>query len=183
MGPHRGKREQKSKESTCNTKPAVASSVPSIRGLGYIPKAKSPSSLQIVVTSMPSSEVTVFQDDYGVSLKSNQKYIAHSCNCHCCKKDEAIHIHFHHITDTSIPTSFIRYTTDFISSNIVVVDGLTIEENDLDAPFKKLPLPWIALSVRNRNLFVPTIHHVNPSLRLKYNSNDGVTKFAFLPKN
>ncbi len=57
---------------------------------------------------------------------------------------------------------------DFINSNIVVVDGSTNQEDDLDEPLEKLPLPWIALSVRNVNLFVPTIHHVNPSLGLKY---------------
>ncbi len=131
---------------------------------------------------MPSSEVAVSQDGYGASLKSNQKCILH-LRTSVCKKDQAIHNHSHHITDTSIPTSFTRYTIDFINSNIIVVDGSTNQEEDLVKPLEKLPLPWIALSVRNGDLFVPTFHNANPSLGLKYYTDDGVTKFAWLPRN
>ncbi len=71
MGQFRGKRGQNSEDFTCKTKPAVASSVPSTRGIVNITKAKSPSSMQIPVASVPSSEVANSQDGYGASLKSN----------------------------------------------------------------------------------------------------------------
>ncbi len=131
---------------------------------------------------MPSSELAVSQDGNGASLQSNQKFLQLH-NCHYCKKNKSIHNHFHHITDTSIPTSFTRYTTNFINSNIVVVDGLNNLEDDLDEFLGKLPLPWISLNVRNGYLFVPTIQYVNPSLGLKYITNDGVTECALLPRN
>ncbi len=175
MGQCRGKRGQKSKHSTCNTKQTVASSVPSTRGIGYNPKTKSPNSMQIAVTSMAFSQVAVSQYCYGASLKSNQKCIVHSHDCSCCKKDKAIHNHFRHIDDTSIPNLFTRYTMEFMNSKIVVVERSTNQEDDLDEPLEKLPLPWIALSVRNGNLFGPTINNVIPSLGLNYNTNYGVT--------
>ncbi len=38
------------------------------------------------------------------------------------------------------------------------------------------------LSIRNGHLFVPTIHHGTPSMGLKHCTDDGMTKFALLPR-
>ncbi len=56
----------------------------------------------------------------------------------------------------------VRYTTDFLKSNIVVVDGSTNDQEDIQQHTEVLPLPWISLNIRNGDLFVPTIHHSTP---------------------
>ncbi len=122
------------------------------------------------------------KDVSGASLKDKCTCIVHSCNQHHHKKDKAIHSYYHHISNTSIPSSVIRYTTDFIKLNIVVVDGATYEQDDVKQPTELLPLPCIALSIRNGHLFVPTIHHGTPSRGLKHCTDDGITKFALLPR-
>ncbi len=62
---------------------------------------------------------------------------------------------------------FVGYTTDFIKSSIVVVDGSTNDQDDIKQPKEELPLPWISLSIRNGDLFVPNIHHGTTSMGLK----------------
>ncbi len=132
MDRHGGKQGWKSKDhETLNGKIACAVKTPKSRGIGYIPKAKTPSSMHIAVAAMSSSEVAVSKDVLGSSLKDKRKCIVHSRNQRCCKKDKAIHSYFHHINDTSIPNSVTRYTTDFIKSNVVVVDGSTNEHDDV----------------------------------------------------
>ena len=138
--------------------------------------------MRIAAAAMSSSEVAVSKNVLGSSLKDKRTCIVHSRNQHCRKKEKAIRSYFHHINDTSIPSSVTRYTTDFIKSNIVVVDGSTNEQDDVKQPTEKLPLPWKSLSIRNGHLFVPTIHHGTPSMGLKYCTDDGITKFALLPR-
>ncbi len=141
-----------------------------------------PSSMRIVVAPMPSSEVAVSKDVVTGSLKENCSHNVPSCN-HCqCKKDKAIHSYFHHISDTSIPNSFVRYTTDVLKSNIVVFDGSTNDQDNIEQPTVELPFPWISLSIKNQDLFIQTIHNGTQSMGLKYCIDDGITKFALLPR-
>ncbi len=132
--------------------------------------------------AIPYSEGAVLKDVVTGSLKEYFTCIVHSCNHRRCKKDKTIHSYFLPISDDSIPNSFVRYTTDSIKSNILIVDGSTNDQDDIKQPTKELSLPWISLSIRNGDLFVPTIHHGTPSMGLKYCTDDGITKFALLPR-
>mmetsp|Transcript_1127 Transcript_1127/g.2377 ORF Transcript_1127/g.2377 Transcript_1127/m.2377 type:complete len:122 (+) Transcript_1127:367-732(+) len=85
---------------------------PSSRGIGYIPKARTPSSHRVLVAAMPSAEVAVSVDGVGSTVKDNCRR----------KKDWKQHASFPHIDDDYIPSSLRRYSTSFISSNMVVVD-------------------------------------------------------------
>ncbi len=72
---------------------------PKSRGIGYIPKAKTPNSMRIAAAAMPSSEVEVSKDVFRACLKEKRTCIVHSHNhCHC-KKGKAIHSYFHHISN------------------------------------------------------------------------------------
>ncbi len=78
-----------------------------------------------------------------------------------------------------LSNSFTRYYTYLVNSNIVVSSN---EDDDVQQPTEELQLPWIPLSVIYSHLFVPTIHHRTPSMGLKYCTEDGITKFALLPR-
>ncbi len=77
----------------------------------------------IAALAMSSSEVAVLKDAVTGSLKKNWACVVHYCNYCKCKKNKTIHSYFHHISNASIPISFVRYATDFIKLNIVIVDG------------------------------------------------------------
>ncbi len=78
---------------------------PSSRGIGYIPKARTPSSLCVLVAAMPSAEVAVSVDGVGSTVKDNCTSIMHSRNLRERKKDWKQHVLFHHIDDDYIPSS------------------------------------------------------------------------------
>ncbi len=58
-----------------------------------------------------------------------------------------------------MPNSFVRCTTDFIKSNIAIVDESTNDQDDVKQSTEVFLLLWISLSIRNGDIFVPTIHH------------------------
>ncbi len=88
------------------------------------------------------------------SLKKILTCIVHSHNHRQHKKEKNIHSYFHHISNDSIPNSFVRYTVDFIKFKMVVVDGSTNDQDDIKQPIDELSLPLILLSIRNAEIYL-----------------------------
>ncbi len=92
MGHCGGKRGRKFEDDgTLNKKNSSTAKTPKPRGIGYVPKAITPSCIHILVAAMPLSEVAVLKDVVTGFLEENCTCIMPPSNHHQRKKDKTIH--------------------------------------------------------------------------------------------